>query len=77
MEQISDRGETNKPELAAYDASIPQALSDKLAFVASPKRQQTDSQKKLAEANSEAEKLEVDIESYLKDIEKNGVSPTC
>ena len=27
---------------------------------------------KLAEANSEAGKLEEDIESYLKDIEKNG-----
>ena len=48
-------------------------LSDKLAFVAITESvSRLMSQKKLAEANSEAGKLEEDIESYLKDIEKNG-----
>lgn len=66
--------ETINQKLAAYDAKYPgKPLSDKLAFVAITEAvSRLMSQKKLAEANSEAGKLEEDIESYLKDIEKNG-----
>ena len=61
--------ETINQKLAAYDAKYP----GKLAFVAITESvSRLMSQKKLAEANSEAGKLEEDIESYLKDIEKNG-----
>lgn len=61
-------------KLAAYDAKYPnKALSDKLSFVALNEAVgRLAYQKRLADADAEAKKLQEDVESYITNIEKDG-----
>ena len=61
-------------KLAAYDAKYPnKTLSDKLSFVALNEAVgRLAYQKRVADADSEAKKLQEDVESYIKNIEKDG-----
>ena len=61
-------------KLAAYDAKFPnKSLSDKLSFVALNETvSRLTYQKRLSEASEEGRKLQEDVESYLKNIEKDG-----
>ena len=61
-------------KLNAYDAKFPdKSLSDKLSFVALNETvSRLTYQKKLAEAGEEAKMLQEDVESYLRNIEKDG-----
>ena len=59
-------------KLTAYDAKFPnKSLSDKLSFVALNETvTRLTYQKRIADAGEEARKLQEDVESYLKNIEK-------
>ena len=58
-------------KLAAYDAN--KTLSDKLSFVALNEAVgRLAYQKRVADADAEAKKLQEDVESYIKNIEKDG-----
>ena len=61
-------------KLTAYDAKFPnKSLSDKLSFVALNETvSRLTYQKRLADAGDEAAKLQEDVETYLKNIEKDG-----
>ena len=61
-------------KLAAYDAKVPnKSMSDKLSFVALNETvSRLTYQKRLSEASEEGRKLQEDVESYLKNIEKDG-----
>ena len=61
-------------KLAAYDAKYPnKTLSDKLSFVALNEAVgRLAYQKRVADADAEAKKLQEDVESYIKNIEKDG-----
>ncbi|MBO5635728.1 MAG: cell division protein ZapA [Bacteroidales bacterium] len=61
-------------KLSAYDAKFPnKSLSDKLAFVALNEAvSRLTYQKRLSDVGDEAGKLQEDVESYLKNIEKDG-----
>lgn len=61
-------------KLAAYDAKYPnKTLSDKLSFVALNEAVgRLAYQKRVADADVEAKKLQEDVESYIKNIEKDG-----
>ncbi len=61
-------------KLTAYDARFPnKSLSDKLAFVALNETvSRLTYQKRLSDTGEEAQKLQEDVESYLKNIEKDG-----
>ncbi len=73
MEQLMRvAAETINQKLAAYDARFPErSLSDKLSFVALNETvARLVCQKKLATTKEEAGKLQEELESYLKNIEK-------
>ena len=59
---------------AAYDAKFPdKSLADKLAFVALNEAiGRLTNQKKYSEVSQEAEMLQEEVDTYLKNIEKNG-----
>ncbi len=61
-------------KLTAYDAKYPnKTLSDKLSFVALNEAVgRLAYQKRLADADAEAGKLQEDVESYIRNIEKDG-----
>ena len=61
-------------KLTAYDAKYPnKTLSDKLSFVALNEAVgRLAYQKKLADADTEARHLQEDVESYIRNIEKEG-----
>lgn len=61
-------------KLTAYDAKYPnKTLSDKLSFVALNEAVgRLAYQKRLADADAEAKKLQEDVESYIMNIEKDG-----
>lgn len=61
-------------KLTAYDAKFPnKSLADKLSFVALNETvSRLTYQKRLADAGDEAAKLQEDVETYLKNIEKDG-----
>ncbi len=61
-------------KLAAYDAKYPnKALSDKLSFVALNEAVgRLAYQKRFADAEAEAKKLQDGVESYIMNIEKDG-----
>ena len=75
MEQMMRlAAEAINQKLTVYDAKYPnKSLSDKLSFVALNEAiARISYQRKLAGASEEARKLQEDVESYLKNIEKNG-----
>lgn len=61
-------------KLTAYDAKYPnKTLSDKLSFVALNEAVgRLAYQKRLADADGEAKRLQEDVESYIRNIEKDG-----
>ena len=61
-------------KLTAYDAKYPnKTLSDKLSFVALNEAVgRLACQKRLADVDAESKKLQEDVESYIKNIEKDG-----
>ena len=61
-------------KLTAYDAKYPnKTLSDKLSFVALNEAVgRLAYQKRLADADAEAQRLQEDVESYIRNIEKDG-----
>ena len=61
-------------KLTAYDAKFPnKSLSDKLSFVALNETvSRLTYQKRLSDASEEAKGLQEDVETYLKNIEKDG-----
>ena len=61
-------------KLAAYDAKYPnKTLSDKLSFVAlNGAVGRLAYQKRVADAEKKKKKLQEDVESYIKNIEKDG-----
>ena len=61
-------------KLTAYDAKYPnKTLSDKLSFVALNEAVgRLAYQKRLADADAEAKRLQEDVESYIRNIEKDG-----
>jgi len=67
-------GEGVNQKLSAYDAKFPnKSLSDKLAFVALNEAvSRLTYQKRLSDVVDEAGRLQEDVESYLKNIEKDG-----
>lgn len=75
MEQMMRlAAESINQKLAAYDAKFPdKSLADKLAFVALNEAiGRLTNQKKISEASKEAERLQEEVDTYLKNIEKNG-----
>lgn len=73
MEQLMRlAAEAINQKLTAYDAKFPnKSLSDKLSFVALNETvTRLTYQKRIADAGEEASKLQEDVESYLKNIEK-------
>ena len=73
MEQLMRlAAEAINQKLTAYDAKFPnKSLSDKLSFVALNETvTRLTYQKRIADAGEEARKLQEDVESYLKSIEK-------
>jgi hypothetical protein len=73
MEQLMRlAAEAINQKLTAYDAKFPnKSLSDKLSFVALNETvTRLTYQKRIADAGEEARKLQEDVESYLKNIEK-------
>ena len=61
-------------KLTAYDAKNPnKTLSDKLSFVAQNEAVgRLICQKSLADADAESKRLQEDVESYIKSVEKDG-----
>jgi len=61
-------------KLTAYDAKYPnKTLSDKLSFVALNEAVgRLACQKRLADVDAESKKLQEDVESYIKSVEKDG-----
>ena len=61
-------------KLAAYDAKYPnKTLSDKLSFVALNEAVgRLAYQKRVADDDAEAKKLQEDVEAYIKNLEKDG-----
>ena len=73
MEQLMRlAAEAINQKLTAYDAKFPnKSLSDKLSFVALNETvTRLTYQKRIADAGEEVRKLQEDVESYLKNIEK-------
>lgn len=75
MEQMMRlAAESINQKLAAYDAKFPdKSLADKLAFVALNEAiGRLTNQKRYSEVSQEAEMLQEEVDTYLKNIEKNG-----
>lgn len=75
MEQLMRlAAEAINQKLTAYDAKFPnKSLSDKLSFVALNEAvSRLTFQRRLKASEDEAEKLQEDLETHLKNIEKDG-----